>query len=104
MCGKDDTKIAVYNLEECTEKMMGFFLELWYNLLLEENHMNQNNIVDSDFDNLVCVISSWIVKFNLFSSKINLVLLPSSTNLLFESLTFEPNPVLGSIQFQSLQK
>ena len=71
-------KIAVYNLEECIEKGMRFFLELWYNLLLEENHMNQNNIVDSKdkFDNLVCVISSWIVKFNHFSSEINLVLLP----------------------------
>ena len=41
MCGKDDTKTAVYNLEECTERG----LEPWYNRLLEENDRIENNLV-----------------------------------------------------------
>ena len=97
MCGKDDMKIAVYNLEECIEKGMRFFLELWYNLLLEENHMNQNNIVDSEdkFDNLVCAISSWIVKFNRFSSEINLVLLPMLYKFIVWAVNIWAQPSFG---------
>ena len=47
--------------------------------LLKENHRTKNNLVGSEdkFDNLVCVILSYIVKINRFSSGINLVLHPT---------------------------
>ena len=38
VCGKDDTKIAIYNLEECTERSDWNSL---YNFYLEENRMKQ---------------------------------------------------------------
>ena len=72
MCGKDDTKIAVYNLEECTErKKTGIPFLSW-----RKPHKTKNLICSKDkFDNLICVKPSWIVKFSRFSSGINLVLL-----------------------------
>ena len=36
VCGKDDTKIVVYNMEKCTEKRerkKGYKLELLYNFI-----------------------------------------------------------------------
>ena len=38
VCGKDDTKIAVYNMEECTERGDWKTLVQFY---FEENHMKQ---------------------------------------------------------------
>ena len=60
--------------------------ELWYNRLHEENHMKLNNIVGSEdkFDILIWVISSWIVKFNCFSSGINLILLSTLYKFIVE--------------------
>ena len=74
MCGKDDMKIAIYNLKECTESE----IKNWYIQFMSwRKPYETNNLVcfEDKFDNLVCVISSWIVKFNRFSSGINLVLL-----------------------------
>ena len=70
MCGKDDTKIAIYNLEECTESEIGTLTQF----MSGRKPYETNNLVCSKdkFDNLVCVISSWIVKFNRFPSGINL--------------------------------
>ena len=73
MCGKDDTKIAIYNLKECTESE----IKNWYIQFMSwRKPYETNNLVCSEdkFNNLVCVILSWIVKFNRFSSGINLVL------------------------------
>ena len=42
VCGKDDTKMTIYNPEECTEGgYIYIFWELLYNFCLEENHMKQ---------------------------------------------------------------
>ena len=50
-----------------------------YERHLKENHRTKNNLAGSEnkFDNLVCVILSYIVKINRFSSRINLVLQPT---------------------------
>ena len=48
MCGKDDTKIAVYNLEEYTESGIKKKKKLLYKRLLEENHKKLNNLVGSE--------------------------------------------------------
>ena len=74
MCGKDDTKIAIYNLKECTESE----IKNWYIQFMSwRKPYETNNLVCSEdkFDNLICVEPSWIVKFNRFSFRINLVLL-----------------------------
>ena len=42
VCGKDDTKIVVYNMEICIEKGdRGEGLELLYNFIVQQNHMIQ---------------------------------------------------------------
>ena len=38
VCGKDDTKIVIYNMEECTERRDWKTLVQFY---FEENHMKQ---------------------------------------------------------------
>ena len=55
------------------------------------------------FDSNICINLSRNVKFNRFSSEVNLVLLyPRSTNILFGPLAFEPNTSLVSMQIESL--
>ena len=42
VCGKDDIKIVIYNMERCTEKRrgnQGEGLELLYNFIIQQNHM-----------------------------------------------------------------
>ena len=57
---------------------------------------------EDKFSNLTCAKPSWTVKLNHFSSGIDLVLLSTLSKFIVGSLGFEPNPVLGPIQFQSL--
>ena len=38
VCGEDDTRMAVYNMEECIERKR---LELLYNITFKENQMKQ---------------------------------------------------------------
>ena len=102
VCGEDDTKRAVYNMEECAKKKIGTSKRI---VPRRKSYEIKNWACFKEKLIIILVlIHPETLKFNRFSFRFNLVLsYPRSTNLLFRPLAIEPNTSLGSLQIESLQ-
>ena len=80
MCGRDDTKAGIYNMERCTkeekEEKSKIRTETLVQFYYSTKPYNTNYLGYSQnrFSNLTCVLQSETTKSNRFSSRIDLVL------------------------------